>query len=188
MIKNRDERVSLPAVFLDRDGTIIEDHGYLSRPDQVEFFEDTVPALLRLQDYFELFIVTNQSGVSQGVTSRDEVDRVNTYVAGQLAGAGVRIRETYVCPHARVDDCECIKPKPFFLNQAVKDYNIDLASSWAVGDHPHDVDFAAWNGARGIYVLTGHGAKHRQELPDGTLVVSGIGEAAEVILADLLER
>jgi len=171
-----------PAVFLDRDGTIIEDHGYLSDPAQVEFFDDTVPALLRLQEKFALFIVTNQSGVSLGVTSREEVDRVNTYVAAQLAGAGVRIVETYVCPHARADGCDCIKPKPFFLLKAQRDYGVDLKASYAVGDHPHDVEFAVNNGARGIYVLTGHGANHQEELPAGTVVATGIGEAADIML------
>lgn len=182
-IKTNDELEYIsPAVFLDRDGTIIEDHGYLSDPKQVEFFKDTVPALLRLQERFELFIVTNQTGVALGITSREEVDSVNTFVAAYLAEAGVRIRETYVCPHQRTDGCECIKPKPYFLNKAVKDHFIDLSASWAVGDHPHDVDFAENNGARGIYVLTGHGASHRDRVSEGTIVVAGIGEAVDIIL------
>ena len=183
MLSDFSNRSARPAVFLDRDGTIIEDHGYLSDPEQVEFFEDTVPALLRLQERFELFIVTNQSGVALGVTSREEVDSVNTFIAAKLAEAGVRIRQTYVCPHARKDGCECIKPKPYFLNKAVKDYYIDLESSWTVGDHPHDVDFAVNNGARGIYVLTGHGANHRDGLPEGTIEAEGIGEAVDIIMA-----
>ena len=173
-----------PAVFLDRDGTLVEDRGYLSSPEQVEFFEDTVPALLRLQEKFELFIVTNQSGVSLGVTTRDEVDRVNAFIAARLAEAGVRIVETYVCPHARDDNCRCIKPKPYFLNKAACDHGVDLARSYAIGDHPHDIDFAEMNGAKGIYVLTGHGSKHRGELPAGAVVAAGIKEAADMILRE----
>ena len=175
-------KTKLPAVFLDRDGTIIEDHGYLSDPAQVKFFDNTIPALLRLQDKFALFIVTNQSGVSLGITSREDVDRVNAYVAAQLADAGVRIIETYVCPHTRDDNCQCIKPKPFFLLQAQENYDIDLKYSYTVGDHPHDIDFAVDNGARGVYVLTGHGMNHKDQLPEGTAVASGIGEAADMIL------
>ena len=176
------KKTKRPAVFLDRDGTIIEDCGYLSDPAQVKFFDDTIPALLRLQERFTLFIVTNQSGVSLGVTSREDVERVNRFVAEQLAGAGVRITETYVCPHTRDDNCECIKPKPFFLLKAQKDYNIDLQPSYTVGDHPHDIAFAVDNGARGIYVLTGHGMAHKDQLPQGSIVASGIGEAADIIL------
>jgi D-glycero-D-manno-heptose 1,7-bisphosphate phosphatase len=174
-----------PAVFLDRDGTLIEDRGYLSCPSQVRFFEATVPALLRLQQRFALFIVTNQSGISLGVTTRDEVDLVNAFVAAHLADAGVRIVETYVCPHSREENCACIKPKRYFLERAVRAHGIDLPRSFAVGDHPHDVAFAADNGARGIYVLTGHGMRHRSELPAGTAVAADIGEAAEMILRGL---
>ncbi len=182
MMSDFSNRSACPAVFLDRDGTIIEDHGYLSDPSQVEFFQDTVPALLRLQKIFQLFIVTNQSGVALGMITREDVDRVNTFVAAQLADAGVKIRETYVCPHVWADGCECIKPKPYFLNKAVKDHYVDLSASWAVGDHPHDVEFAGNNGARGIYVLTGHGTRHQADLPEGTILAEGIGEAVDIIL------
>ena len=172
-----------PAVFLDRDGTIIEDRGHLRSPSEVVFFPDTVPALARLQEHFRLFIVTNQSGIAKGIVGADEVARVNDFVVAELRRHGIVVSAVYCCPHNREDGCVCVKPKPHFLQQAADAYDLDLRRSFAVGDHPHDVQFAENAGATGIYVLTGHGAKHRAELPAGRAVVPGIREAAEWILA-----
>jgi histidinol-phosphate phosphatase family protein len=177
-IQNSSQR---PAVFLDRDGTIIQDRGHLSLPSQVSLIEGTVPALRRLNKSFELFLVTNQSGVARGFLTLQDVNRVNTHLLSCLAGFGIRIAAAYVCPHAPADRCSCIKPKPYFIKKAEEEHGIDPARSFAVGDHPHDVEFAENAGARGIYVLTGHGIKHRHELEGNTLIASGIEEAADII-------
>lgn len=171
-----------PAVFLDRDGTIIDDQGHLSHPSQVVFYPDTVPSLLKLQAHFSLFIVTNQSGVAKGIITLQDVARVNEYVLAHLEQSGIRIAETYVCPHDRADDCICIKPKPFFLKKAEAEHGIDLKRSFVIGDHPHDVAFGKDAGAGAIYVLSGHGMKHRHELGRDTTVAGGIGEAADLVL------
>jgi len=173
----------MPAVFLDRDGTLIEDRGHLRDPDDVVFYPDTAEALRRLQKEFRLFIVTNQSGIGKGLITAAEAGRVNGYVVERLQQEGVRIEQVYCCPHRREDLCACIKPNPLFLNQAAKDYHLDLSRSFTVGDHPHDVQLAGPAGAAGLYVLTGHGSRHRTELPAGTTVVPGIREAADWILA-----
>ncbi len=170
------------AVFLDRDGTIIEDHGDLSEPLQVAFFRDTVVSLRRLCERFDLFIVTNQPGVAKGTISMQDVERVNSHVTSYLAGQGVPIAATYVCPHERVDGCRCIKPNPYFLKKAEGDFGVDLRRSFVIGDHPHDVELAASVGATGIYVLSGHGMKHRGEISGDTVVSTGIREAVECIL------
>ena len=171
------------AIFLDRDGTIIEDRGHLHSPSEVIFYPGVVQALLQLQKYFLLYIITNQSGVAKGVISRDDVDRVNEYVSTMLAEEGVTITDVYVCPHSRDDRCKCIKPEPYFLKKAAKDCRIDLQRSFVIGDHPCDVQLAKNVGARGIYVLTGHGSKHVDELPEETEMASGITEAAEKIIS-----
>jgi histidinol-phosphate phosphatase family protein len=171
-----------PAVFLDRDGTIIEDRGDLSDPAEVVFFGDTVWSLRRLAEHFALFIVTNQSGVAKGTITIEDVQRVNTHVESCLAAHGVPIAATYVCPHQRASACHCIKPNPFFLKEAERDFRIDLPRSFVIGDHPHDVELATRAGAMGIYVLSGHGVKHRDEIARDTKVVSGIREATETIL------
>ena len=171
-----------PAVFLDRDGTIIEDCGDLSHPQQVQFFPDTVASLRRLADHFSLFIVTNQSGVAKGTITIDDVKRVNTCVEEHLAANGITIAATYVCPHGRSAGCRCIKPKPYFLKDAERAFAIDLGCSFTIGDHPHDVELATGMGATGIYVLSGHGAKHRADLSAPTIIVDGIREATDTIL------
>lgn len=172
-----------PAVFLDRDGTLVEDRGHLKVPSDVVFFHDTFDALRRLQRVFRLFIVTHQPGVAERTVSMEDVERVNNHIVTQLAESGVSITATYVCPHMRADGCGCIKPKPHFLLKAAEDFSIDLRRSFVIGDHPHDVTLAHNAGAEGIYVCTGHGLKHLAELPDRVLVAGGIGEAADCILS-----
>ena len=171
-----------PAVFLDRDGTIIEDRGYLKDPSQVVFFDDTASSLRKLSEFFDLFIVTNQSGVSQGIISLEDVRRVNSYIESTLNKQGIRFADIYVCPHDHSDACDCIKPKPYFMYKAAREHGIDLAHSFAIGDHPHDVVFAENVGATGIFVLSGHGEKHRDEIPATAPVASGILDAVEMII------
>jgi histidinol-phosphate phosphatase family protein len=171
-----------PAVFLDRDGTLIEDRGWLRDPRDVIFYPQTMPALRQLAADFVLFIVTNQRGVADGLLGMADVERVNAHVVTTLRAAGIPMVDVYCCPHRRDENCACIKPKPFFLEKAARDYGIDLARSFVVGDHPHDVKLAANAGATGVYVLTGHGAKHRAELAVPGIIAADIGEAAEQIL------
>ena len=170
------------AVFLDRDGTIIEDRGILKETSQVVFFPGTFKALQKLQEHYSLFIVTNQSGVAEGTISLDDVKKVNGEVVESLAKSEIYITDVYVCPHHRRDNCSCIKPNPFFLQEAAKKHGVDLGRSFTIGDHPHDVEFARNTGAQGIYVLTGHGSKHLGQLPPNTVVVKDIQEAADRIL------
>lgn len=172
-----------PAVFLDRDGTIIEDRGHLGTPSEVVFYPDTVRSLRNLQEHFLLFIVTHQPGISGGIVRADEVEQVNEHVVAELRRHGVVISEVYCCPHRREEQCACIKPRPFFLAKAAGEYGLSLARSFVVGDHPHDVTLADNAGSVGIYVLSGHGARHRAELPPRTIIVPGIREAADRILA-----
>jgi D-glycero-D-manno-heptose 1,7-bisphosphate phosphatase len=159
------------AIFLDRDGTIIEDKGYLKRPEDVVFFPNSFEALRMLGDFFELLIVTHQNGVAEGVLSLEEVEDVNEHIARVLESHGVEILRIYTCPHRSSDSCMCHKPKIYFMNEAARDYSLDLSRSYVIGDHPHDIEFAKNAGATGVYVLTGHGRKHYHELPEGAAAV-----------------
>ena len=175
------------AIFLDRDGTIIDDTGYLKEPSDMVFFPETFEALRSLQNQFLLFIVTHQPGVARGMITLDDTMRVNAGLTATLAEAGIEITDVFVCPHIRSDDCECIKPKAYFLEKAAENYGIDLSKSFTIGDHPHDIQLAKNVGAQGIYVLTGHGQKHLDELPEDTKIVPGVMEAAETIILYRLE-
>lgn len=172
-----------PAVFLDRDGTIIEDRGHIDRIEQVEFYPFTIEALRLLQKHYRLFIVTNQSGVGRGLVAADAVARVNEYVANVLHDHGIGIARTYCCPHTTEERCACAKPHPFFIRDAQRAFGLDIGRSYAVGDHPHDVAFGEAAGAAGLYVLTGHGRKHSNELKPGTRCFENVLDAARWIAA-----
>ncbi|MBD3391295.1 MAG: HAD-IIIA family hydrolase [Chitinivibrionales bacterium] len=172
-----------PAVFLDRDGTIIEDRGHLGHIGQIELFPFAVEALRMLQEKYLLFIVTNQSGVSLGTITRDAAERVNTHVVRMLLSHGITIQQVYCCFHARHDQCDCIKPRPYFIEKAAGQFSIDIPRSYSIGDHPHDVEFGRAAGATGLYVFTGHGQKHKRELAHGALCFDDLLSAAQWIMA-----
>jgi D-glycero-D-manno-heptose 1,7-bisphosphate phosphatase len=176
-----------PAIFLDRDGTIIEDCGDLGDPTQIELLPGIVDALRELHKHFALFIVTNQSAVARGTLTMDRVNAVNARLVAMLSDAGVTIEQVYVCPHARADGCNCIKPKPHFLRLAAAEHSIDLRRSFTVGDHPHDVEFALSVGATGVYVLSGHGAKHRGDLRIDCPVFDTLAGASALFLASVVD-
>lgn len=152
------------AVFLDRDGTINEDVGYFCSIDQFHLIPKATDALKILQKDFDLFIVTNQSGVARKIFSEADLILFNRQVEDLLAENGITIKKTYYCPHLPADRCYCHKPSSYFLKEAAKEYNIDLKQSFVIGDHPHDVEMAIDVGAKSVYVITGHGEKHRSEL------------------------
>lgn len=171
-----------PAIFLDRDGTLIDDLGYLRDPELAVLLPGTVEALRLLQDRYQFFMVTNQVGIARGFLTMAEVNAVNRRIVHELAANGIAIRHTYVCPHDRSENCPCHKPRTLFLEQAATDYGIDLTRSYTIGDHLHDVTFGEAVGGSGIFVLTGHGAKHSHELPADTVVVPNLLAAARRIL------
>lgn len=171
------------AVFLDRDGTLIEDIGPLKSPAEIQWLPDTFAALRRLTARYELFIITHQVWIARGVLSMDDVNHIHQVIRDRLAAEHIEIRQIYVCPHTKEEACICRKPSPHHLLEAAAEYHLDLSRSFVVGDHPHDVETAIRAGARGIYVRTGHGQRHLDELPIDTNVVPSIREAADWILA-----
>lgn len=136
-----------PAVFLDRDGTIIVDKHYAFDPDGIELIDGAVDGLRLLQDAgFRLFVVTNQSGVARGYFGEDDVRAMHRRLDQLLRRRGVRIDQFLYCPHhpeGAVDDyafsCLCRKPNPGLILQANVDQSIDLRRSWVIGDAPGDV-------------------------------------------------
>ncbi|OHB57570.1 MAG: hypothetical protein A2Y12_14365 [Planctomycetes bacterium GWF2_42_9] len=170
------------AIFLDRDGTIIEERGYIKNADEVIFIDNVFKALQMLQKHYKLFIVTNQSGIGKNIITAQDVDNINRYILTAMREQNIIITDIYVCPHKRDAQCECIKPKPFFLHKAAAAYNIDLKKSFSIGDHPHDVELAQNVGGKGIYLLTGHGTKHLGEIQSKAIVFSDIDSAADWIV------
>ncbi len=171
------------AIFLDRDGTINEDVGPLFIPDKLRFIPGAFEALRSLQERYLLFIVTNQSAIGNKLFHLEEFQEFDKYFQGQLKENGIHITHTYCCPHAKEDGCLCYKPNTYFLQMAMREYNVALNQSYAVGDHPHDVELGCRVGAGTVYLLTGHGRKHQEELtvkPD--FIADDLAAAAEWIL------
>lgn len=175
------------AVFLDRDGTIIEEKDYLRDPDQVVLFAGAAEGLKRLQFAgFKLFIVSNQSGVGRGYFTLADVERVNRRLVELLAREGVRFAKIYVAPEAPEHPSRGRKPSPQFLFDARDKFGVDLAQSYMVGDKLSDLE-CGWNAGvkKSILVRTGYGAqielKSTEELTR-TVTVSDLVAATEWIL------
>ena len=153
------------AVFLDRDGTINEQMGYINHPDRFVLLPDAAGAISRLNAAgLPVVVVSNQSGVARGYFPEDLVRRINRLMIDRLAEAGAFIDAVYYCPHhpraevaAYRRDCDCRKPEPGMFLRAAKELNLDLARSVVVGDRVSDLRAAARIGAASILVLTGYG-------------------------------
>jgi len=170
------------AIFLDRDGTIIEDHGYIKDPLDIVFYPASFKALSILQKHFLLFIITNQSGISKGFTTAGEVAEVNNYLVGILKARNIDIYDIFCCPHRSEDNCDCKKPNPYFIKKAAELYNLNLADSFIIGDHPSDVKCGLNAGVKPIYLLTGHGRNHKDELENDIKICESILDAANYVI------
>jgi len=171
-----------PAVFLDRDGTIIEDIGYIKNPLHLIFYPESFQALNIIQEYFLLFIITNQSGIAKGLTAEDEVKEVNKSLIEILRSRNIRVYDIFYCPHKAEDSCTCRKPNPYFINRAAELYNLNLVDSYIIGDHPSDAKCGLNAGVEPIYLLTGHGRKHQEELTHDVKICENILDAAHYII------
>jgi histidinol-phosphate phosphatase family protein len=176
------------AVFLDRDGTLNREVGYIGDPADLELVPGMPAALARLTAAgFALVVITNQSAIGRGLYTRAQVDAVHARLAAELAAAGVRLDGIFVCPHAPDDGCDCRKPAPGLFLQARDALGIDLAASWMVGDTVKDMAAARAAGVRPVYVTTGWGERDRAAAlaaglpPDD--VVPDLAAAAARILA-----
>ena len=175
------------AVFLDRDGTLIEDNDYLHRPEEVVIFPGAGEALKRLQDAgFLLIMVTNQSGIGRGYFTTEDCERVHEHLANEFAKFGVSFTKIYIAPEAPNRPSRGRKPSPQFLFDARDEFGIDLAHSYIVGDKLIDLE-CGWNAKVGqsILVRTGYGAKFEKSNPEvarRAVVVDDIRAAADWIL------
>ena len=183
-----------PAVFLDRDGTMVHDVGYLSRLEDVHWFPWTIEAVRLLnQAGFFVCVTTNQGGVGLGYYPEAFVHRVHEVMSATLAAGGARVDGWFYCPHhpqaiseALRLDCECRKPKIGMIKQATARFDIDLGASFVVGDKRQDIGLGVNSGARGILVRTGYGepelVRNNGQMPGAAFVAADLMEATRWIL------
>ena len=147
-----------PAVFLDRDGTIGEEMGYVNHVDRFQVFPYAAEAIRHLNEAeIPVVVVTNQSGIARNIFPESLVHEVHKKMVAELASGGAWIDAIYFCPHKSEDACVCRKPNPGLLEQAAREHGLDLAGSWVVGDRYADLEMGHAAGARGILVMTGYG-------------------------------
>lgn len=150
-------------VFLDRDGTLNEDPGYLGDPKLVKLFPDTGKALSILKNKlkFKLVVISNQSGIARGLITREKVDSVNKKINELLKKDNVQIDAFYYCPYhpefSTEEECECRKPNPNLIFKSAEDFNIDLSRSYFIGDTVSDIECGINAGLKTILVKTGYG-------------------------------
>ena len=177
------------AVFLDRDGTLIEEAGYLDRLDRVVFFPFSVDAVRVLNRAgFKVVVITNQAGIARGIVRESFVAEAHGHIAKRLEAGGAKIDGFYYCPHypdGVVEQyrqvCDCRKPQPGLLRRAAADMDVDLARSFVVGDRWHDVGAARAVGARGVLLRTGLGRGEEARPEAGTTADAIVDTLADAV-------
>jgi len=157
--------MSRKAVFMDRDGTISEEVGYVNHPSRYRVFPWSAQAVAELnQAGWLAFLVTNQAGVARGYFSEDVIGQVHAILSDELAEGGAHLDRIYYCAHHPSvgqppfrNDCDCRKPKPGLIHRAANEFDIDLANSWMIGDRYSDVQLARNAGVKACFVLSGYG-------------------------------
>jgi heptosyltransferase-2 len=180
-------------VFLDRDGTLNQDTGYVKAPEELVLLPGVPQALVRLrQAGARLIVLTNQSGVGRGFFSLRDLEMIHARLRDLLEQDHVRLDAVYFCPHHPDDHCPCRKPRPGMVNQAVVDHQVDLSRSYLIGDQARDIELAHRAGIRSVLVMTGPaGPQAEKELqargiaPDR--IVASLADAVDWIFQDAVE-
>jgi D-glycero-D-manno-heptose 1,7-bisphosphate phosphatase len=190
-----------PAVFMDRDGTMTVEGGYINHPSRLKLIAGTADAVRLCNENDLLAVVTtNQAGVARGYFTEDLVNVVHDRLRSMLAKKGAQLDAVYYCPHHPREgkppyqaDCNCRKPRPGMIEQACRELPVDLARSYMVGDKISDSEFGHRLGLRTVMVLTGYGRGEHQyqrqdwkDTPD--FIAKNLKHAVEWIIQDLKAR
>ena len=170
-----DRRARRPAVFMDRDGCLTEEVGYVNHPSRIRLLPRTAEAVRRLnQAGVPAVMVTNQTGIARGYFSEEILHATHLRMEGELRAAGARLDGAYVCVHHPSEgeppyraDCDCRKPRPGLLLRAAAELDLDLPGSVMIGDKLSDVTAGHAVGAAGVLVLTGYGRGEWEYRRDG---------------------
>lgn len=175
------------AIFLDRDGTINHDYGYLSDPENFELIHGVKAALrLLLEVGFKLFVVSNQSGVGRGLINPKKLELITEKMLNELAKGEIHIQEIKYCIHTPDENCECRKPSPLMVKELVKKHKIDVSKSYFIGDKTTDVETAKRAGCKSVLLLKEDDIviDDDEEWVDPDFISENICHAVEWILKD----
>ena len=155
-----------PAAFLDRDGVLNVDHGYVHRIEDWEWRAGAIEAIRWLNGQgYAVVVITNQSGVGRGLYAEQDVEYLHDFVRNDIAKHGATVDAFYYCPHAPDAGCDCRKPLPGLITRAARDLNLDLSRSFLIGDKPSDLEAAANAGIQGFLYQGGSLLKMIEGLP-----------------------
>lgn len=173
-----------PAIFLDRDGTLIEEVNFLSRVEDLKIFNFSAAAVKSLRNAgYLLIVITNQSGIGRGIYDEAAMHSIHEQIQVELEGI---VDAFYFCPHLPCDGCECRKPGLGMIRAAQADFDIDMDRSWMIGDKKIDVETGHNAGLRTSMVLTGYGEQHHATLERvPTILSSNFGHAAAEIIQSI---
>ncbi|MBI4527639.1 MAG: HAD family hydrolase [Deltaproteobacteria bacterium] len=188
-----DIRTRMPGVFVDRDGTLIRDVGYLRRVEQLEVLPRVPEALQLLHRHrLKVAVITNQSAVARGFLSERELQEIHDHLKEQLGRQGGSVDGIYYCPHHPTEgaesyriSCECRKPKVGLIERAALELELDPARSYMVGDQAIDMEVAERVGAKGIRIDKMQADSNDRETKGAIPVVKDLWEAAQWIIGDL---
>lgn len=174
---NKDQK---KIVFLDRDGVINKEIGFLHKIDDFKFIDGAIESFKYFQSAgFNLIVVTNQSGIYRGYFSEESFHILNDWMINQFKNKGVKLLDVYYCPHGPNSNCKCRKPQPGMFLKASKEHNIDLKNSWMIGDKETDIQAANRAGINNtILVKSGHKSIDKT---DAKFVLESIKNCVELI-------
>jgi len=175
------------AIFMDRDGTVSEEVGYMYHAGLFRPFPWTAEAIRKINDSgMKAILITNQSGIERGFFPESLVHEVHDVLQADLSRHDARLDAIYFCPHHPDTGCDCRKPRPGMLFRAQKEFGLNLAHSYFVGDRYLDVDAAHAAGVRSVLVMTGHGKTEHDQFKDlprqPHLIAGNLLEAVELII------
>lgn len=184
-----------PTVFLDRDGTILDELGYLTPDSTIHVYPYSIDAIrLLTRGGFSVVVITNQGGIGLGLYDHAFVDRTHAALAARFEAGGASIAGWYYCPHhpdAVVPEfkqvCECRKPAVGLVRAAARDLDLDLNASWVVGDQWRDIEVGHRTGARSILVRTGYGRRLETNWPAGIAAPTGVSDNLMAAVAHILQ-
>ena len=172
----------IKTIFLDRDGVINKEIGYLHEIDKFEFIDGIFDACKHFQEVgYEIIIITNQSGISRGLYSQNDYNALTTWMVNEFMSKGVSILDTVHCPHRPEEKCYCRKPLPGMFLKCKKSMNINMKLSWAIGDKETDI-IAAKNAGIDQTILVRSGHKIEEVYSQAKFIIDSVKESTSIII------